>query len=151
MDNIIHHTVKLACSSQRAFEMFTVNRLVRTWLAPKAEIKPVVGGQYHVYWDKSDPKNDSTYGCKITALEPGALLALEWKSPSQFKRFMNDADPKTHVAVFFYPVSTQQTKVHLVHTGWRSSDEWEEARLWFDVAWKNALHTLQQKCDNGTG
>lgn len=145
MDKIIHQSVKLACSSQRAFEMFTVDRLVRSWLAPKAEIKPVVGGQYHVYWDKSDPKKDSTYGCKITALEPGALLALEWKSPSQFQHFMNDADPKTHVAVFFSPADDRHTNVHLIHTGWRSNDEWEEARQWFDNAWKKALLTLKRK------
>jgi len=145
MDKIIHRKVRLQCSAQRAFEFFTVNRHIVRWLAPKADVKPEMGGRYHIFWNKQDPKTDSSYGCKITGIEHGRFLSFEWKSFEQFEKFMNDADPRTHVVVFFLPVAgaPNTTDVHLVHTGWHSSREWEEARQWYDEAWEKALAKLR--------
>jgi hypothetical protein len=56
---------------------------------------------------------------------------------------MNSARPLTHVIVFFIPTS-KGVEVHLLHTGWRDSAEWEEARQWFDRAWTNAFAELQK-------
>jgi ribulose bisphosphate carboxylase small subunit len=61
---------------------------------------------------------------------------------------MNDADPLTHVAVFFIPANegqTNQIEVHLIHTGWRSANEWEEARQWFEVSWRSAFTQLSRQ------
>jgi hypothetical protein len=60
---------------------------------------------------------------------------------------MNTADPLTHVTVFFSAMNCENdenpaTEVHLVHTGWRSTTEWEEARLWFQNAWNMAFQAL---------
>jgi uncharacterized protein YndB with AHSA1/START domain len=83
--------------------MFTVNEYVQSWLAPLAEIEPRVGGKYELFWDLDDKQNNSAIGCKITAIEQDAFLSFEWKGPKQFKRFMNSADPLTHVVVIFNP------------------------------------------------
>lgn len=56
---------------------------------------------------------------------------------------MNAADPLTHVAVFFVPASGK-TEVYLVHSGWRSSPEWEEARRWFVKMWEHAFSQLEE-------
>ncbi len=145
MDKIIHKKIRLQCRPQRAFEYFTVNRLIVSWLAPKADVKPEVGGKYHLFWNKDDPHTDSSHGCKITGIEHGRFLSFEWKSFSQFSRFMDGADPKTHCVIFFLPVgdSGTETDVHLVHSGWRSSKEWEDARQWYADAWEHALSTLR--------
>jgi hypothetical protein len=34
--------------------------------------------------------------------------------------------------------------VHLIHSGWRSTPEWEEARRWQDQAWDQAFERLEQ-------
>jgi hypothetical protein len=36
------------------------------------------------------------------------------------------------------------TRVHLVHSGWRSDEAWEEARVWQERAWGLALRKLEQ-------
>jgi hypothetical protein len=41
MDKIIHHTVQLQCDPHHAFEMFTVNQLLQSWLVNVAEVEPV--------------------------------------------------------------------------------------------------------------
>ena len=99
MDKIIHHSVQLQCDPHRAFEMFTVNQLLESWMANVAEVEPVVGGK---------------------------------------------ADPLTHVVVFFIP-SDKGTNVHVIHSGWRSSAEWEEHRQWQDRAWYQVLQELNKQ------
>ncbi len=59
---------------------------------------------------------------------------------------MDSADPKTHCTVFFLPVTGDppRTDVHLLHTGWRSGREWQEARDWYAESWEIALEKLQE-------
>ncbi len=145
VDRIIHARVHLRCEAHRAFEMFTVGELLQLWLAPGAEVEAAVGGKYELFWEPDNKENNSTLGCRITALEADRFLSFEWKGPVQFKHFMNCTDPLTHVVVFFIPGSdgsTGWTDVHLIHTGWRSTDSWEEARQWFEVSWRSAFTEL---------
>jgi len=144
MDKIIHRSIKLHCNSQRAFKMFTDNKSLESWLVTLAEVDPVIGGAYELFWDPTDCENNSTIGCKITALEPNQLITFEWRSPKQFKHFANSADPLTHVVVSFYPTE-EWTTVHLVHSGWRGTPEWEEARQWQDRAWGVAFSALEKQ------
>jgi uncharacterized protein YndB with AHSA1/START domain len=150
MNRIIHQAVRLECEIRRVFEMFTVNENLEAWLTSAAEVEPVIGGKYELFWDPSDRDNNSTIGCKITAFEQDRLLSFEWKGPKHYSHFMNVADPLTHVVISFYPceeLSGQFTDVHLVHTGWGSSEDWEKARLWFDRAWKESFDRLKEQVD----
>jgi uncharacterized protein YndB with AHSA1/START domain len=145
MTKILHHSVRLNCDAHRAYEMFTINKLLQSWLTKLADVEPVVGGKYELFWDPEDKENNSTIGCKITALEQDRLLAFDWKGPVQYKHFMNNADPLTHVVVCFFPYedgASPCTEVFMIHTGWRDSSEWEEARKHFERAWSNALEAL---------
>jgi uncharacterized protein YndB with AHSA1/START domain len=134
--------------------MFTVSKLLESWLiAPYseggyAEVEPVQGGKYELFWDPTNKENNSTSGCRITAIEPGKFLAFDWKGPVQFKHFMNTADPLTHVVVFFIPNGhglETSTEVHLVHSGWGNSSEWQEARDYFRQAWSSAFQKLEKE------
>ena len=143
MDKIIHRSLKLQCDCRRGFEFFTDNRLLESWLVNLAEIEPVIGGKYELFWEPDDRENNSTIGCTITALDPNRLIAFEWRSPKQYKHFANNADPLTHVVVSFYPEG-EWTTVHLIHSGWRGTAEWEEARQWQDRAWSAAFRVLEK-------
>lgn len=143
MDRILHHSVRLRCDPHRAFEMFTVGSLLESWLTVLADVEPVVGGKYELFWEPEDRENNSTLGCKVTAIERDQFLSFEWKSPKQFKHFAHHADPLTHVTVAFVPRGAW-THVHLLHSGWRSRPEWEEARQWQGQAWSAALDRLER-------
>lgn len=87
----------------------------------------------------------------MTAIEQDKLICFEWKGPIEFERFMNSADPLTHVSVFFLPCEGKDapcTEVHVIHSGWRDSEEWEEARRWFDRAWREELEELRRLVDS---
>lgn len=140
-DKIIHVSTVVSVSPAKAFTYFTNESLLQSWLTLEARVEPKVGGRYELFWQPEDRENNSTIGCQITALVPGYLIAFQWRSPEQFKSFANTADPLTHVVVLFVPESTG-THVHLIHSGWRSSAQWEEARLWQEQAWNGAFEAL---------
>lgn len=142
MDAILHLTIHLDTTPDEAYLWFADSERVSSWLAADARIEPRVGGPYEVFWDPNDRAHNATVGCKVTAATPGQLLAFEWKGPREFEAFMNAADPLTHVVVAFTSSPRGGTDVHLVHTGWRSGPKWEEARLWFDRAWRMAFQEL---------
>ena len=144
MDKIIHLSLKLHCDSHHAFELFTDNQLLESWLVSVAEVEPIIGGKYELFWEPDDRENNSTIGCKVTSLEPDQLIAFEWRSPKQYKHFANNADPLTHVVVSFYPEG-EWTTIHLVYSGWRGTPEWEEARQWQERAWSIAFNALEKK------
>lgn len=143
MDKVIYQSVLLKCDPQKAFEMFTLNEHLEKWYAQIADVDPKVGGKYELFWNPDDRENDSTIGCKILTIQPGKFLSFEWKGPKQFKHFMNGVRPLTNVAVSFIPCS-DGTEVHVLHTGWRETPEWEEARQWFVKSWEMVLSELEK-------
>ncbi len=154
MNKILNHSIVLKCSIEKAFQMFTVNDNLELWLTEEADVTPFIDGKFELFWVKSDKKNNSTIGCKVTGIEKNKFISFEWKGPVQFKHFMNNADPLTHVTVFFIPLELENnnfSQVFLLHTGWRNTEEWEEARSYFKKAWTGALNTLQKIIDPVTG
>lgn len=142
-DKVIHLKARVNCGTRCAFEMFTVKRRLESWLTAEANVDLRIGGSYELFWQPEDKENNSTVGCRITAIEPEKFISFEWRSPKQYKHFANNADPLTHVVVFFVPQGAV-TEVHLVHSGWRSSPQWEEARLWQERAWRVAFKELEK-------
>jgi uncharacterized protein YndB with AHSA1/START domain len=153
MTEILHVSAVLRCDPHKAYEIFTVNKLLESWLITPfsegghAEIEPVLGGKYELFWEPMDRENNSTIGCKVTAIQLDKILAFDWKGPLEFKHFMNAADPLTHVVVSFIPNSKgpiESTEVHLIHSGWGSSPEWHKAREYFMHAWSGAFRNLEK-------
>lgn len=144
MNKVIHLSECLWCDPETAFANFTVKHLIEGWLAPLARVEPIVGGRYELFWDLDGQARNCTAGCRVTAVRVPHLIAFEWKSPSQFEHFANDVDPLTHVVVAFVPEG-KETVVHLTHSGWRVTPDWEEARVWQVRAWAGALTRLRTR------
>ncbi|MBC8277446.1 MAG: SRPBCC domain-containing protein [FCB group bacterium] len=140
MTEIIHLNFRLNLSAGESFRYFTSNALLGKWLAVEAEVEPRAGGKYELFWDPEDRENDSTIGCRVLVCQAPKLLVFEWKGARQFKDFMNKP-PLTTVSVFFTE-KDDLTDIHLLHTGWRIGAEWDQARQWFEAAWKGAADKL---------
>ena len=150
MENIILIKEELDCNIKAAFKMFTKNEFLENWLTEKAEVEPEIGGKYELFWEPENRENNSTIGCKVTGIENRKYISFNWKGTAQHKSFMNNANPLTHVIVFFSQNSSEPDKtiVHLFHTGWRIDQEWQQARDFFEKAWLNAIGELKDKIKN---
>ena len=140
---LVVKTAFLNVSVEEAFNYFTTDELLEKWLTVQADVDPKLGGGYELYWRPETPEDYSTIGCKILSIDAPYYLMFNWKGPVQFKNFMNNADPLTTVAVFFIEMENR-TKVTLIHSGWRTESNWEEARLYFDNAWSGAFKLLEK-------
>ena len=146
MQNIIQIEMELNCNVSQAFEFFTVNEKLESWLPEKAEVEPEIGGKYELFWNPQNREINSTIGCKITSIAKDKFLSFEWKGPEMFQSFMNFCDPLTHVVVVFSPnPDLNKTTVYFFHSGWRDDPEWQKARDYFEKAWSGALTELQEK------
>ena len=147
MENIILVKEEINCDVNTVFSMFTKNELLENWLTTKANVDPILGGKYELFWVPEHPENDSTIGCKITGIEKNKFISFDWKGPAEFKSFMNIADPLTHVIVFFTHNNDnpKKTIIYLFHTGWRKDSNWQKARDYFEKAWLKALQGLKEK------
>jgi len=147
MQKIIQIEIELNCNVSQAFDFFTVNEKLESWLPEKAEIEPKVGGKYELFWDSQNREINSTIGCKITSIEKDKFISFEWKGPEMFQSFMNFCDPLTHVVVVFSSSSDdpKKTKIYFFHSGWRDDPEWQKARDYFEKAWSGALTNLREK------
>lgn len=145
MEPVIHHSAEVECSPDRAYQYFTQDELLERFFTVKAEVEPRVGGKYELDWDPENSPEQATIGCRITALAKGQLLAFDWKGPPPHDQVMNDADPLTHVVLSFIPSGSSDsasTRVHVVHSGWGSSEAWQAARDYFEPAWRQILDAL---------
>jgi len=68
-------------------------------------------------------------------------LNFEWKGPKIYKHFMNNVRPLTNVTVLFNS-KNDNTKVTIIHTGWRDMENWEQARQYFVNAWEGVFKQL---------
>ncbi len=49
MQKIIQIEIELNCDISQAFNLFTVNEKLESWLPEKAEVEPKVGGKYELF------------------------------------------------------------------------------------------------------
>lgn len=143
-DRIIYHSIRFALPPAGVFRYLADADSLSTWLTATARVELHVGGAYELFWDPARMDVNSTIGCRITALAPDQLLAFQWRSPLQFRALANGADPLTHVVISLVP-EAGGTRLHLVHSGWRSGADWEAARQWQATAWEGALDQLRRR------
>jgi uncharacterized protein YndB with AHSA1/START domain len=150
MENIISIKKELDCDINTAFKMFTDSKYLNEWLTEEADVNPKLGGKFELFWEPANKQINSTIGCKITGIEKDKFISFDWKGPVEFQHFMNNADPLTHVIVFFSCNDNDPTKttIRLFHTGWRKNTEWQKARNYFENAWSKTLRGLEQKIEN---
>lgn len=144
MNRILNYSMAVNAKAHAVFEMLIQNRKLESWLTVEADVEPRVGGKFELFWNPEERDYDSTIGCRITAIERDKFLAFEWKGPKQFSEFMNDTDPLTHVVIFLIPVDENKTELHLIHSGWRGTQEWDKARRWFENLWGPCLQQLKK-------
>lgn len=134
--------VELNVSVKEAWQLWLDGRKLVQWLTTEARVEPQVGGAYELFWDPTNHNDNSTLGCKITALVPHKLLAFEWRGPVPYADLMNVEPFPTWASVSFEPVEVNKTMLHFRHSGWGVGDPWREAKDWQNTAWTMAFNEL---------
>jgi len=142
--------VSVIAPLDRVWRAWTETERIKEWFAPAANIDPVEGGAFELFFDPADHTHMSTIGCVITAIESMESLAFTWKGPDQFAQLMSDPVPSTEVKVTFHK-ETGGTRVLIEHGGWGDGDDWDEAWEWYFKAWEGVLQSLVSRLESGNG
>lgn len=145
--------LRVRASPERAFEVFTNE--IGQWWRPNMlfsftggppgvlSFEPGIGGRLV----ETPPAGDSFEIGRITAWEPGRLLAFSWRQASFAP------DQVTRVEVRFEPVG-EETRITVEHRGWDSVPQAHRARHGFPDAiflqrhaewWRSQLEALKRQ------
>lgn len=141
--------IRIGADRELVWKAWTESERITQWFAPAANIQPVIGGAFELFFNPANKDVMSTKGCRFLKVKGPDCLAFEWKGPDPFAAVMNGT-PLTTVEVNLEE-NSGGTLLKLRHTGWQSSPEWDEARGWHVEAWKQMLASLKSNIESGEG
>lgn len=140
---MLRKAVMVQASPDEAYDAWATEAGVKTFLAPDARIDMAINGAYEIYFDKKQKKGSrGSEGCRILSFIPGEMLSFTWNNPPSLPGIRTE---HTWVVVTFKAVGEKQTRVDLIHLGWRAGEEWQKALKYFDRAWQIVLGRFQYR------
>lgn len=139
--------VVVKATPEQAWSAWTTREGITSFFAPDAEIDARVGGAFHIHIDPlAEPGSRGADDMRYLALQPPRMLSFDWNAPPSLPEVRQQ---RTFVVVRMEPVSANETRVSLHHTGWGDGGEWDKAYLYFDKAWGKVLGNLQARFEKG--
>jgi CubicO group peptidase (beta-lactamase class C family) len=150
-------------SRSKVFQLWTTEKGLASFFAPRAKVDLRVGGAYEmIFAPDLDPQgeNQGTKGARILHLEQDSSLAFEWKTfvfekhpsglgPPVVSKAVRDERPiPTWVEITLEDISGRPgtTRLRLVHRGFRSGGPWDQAYPYFWRQWGAILGRLGAVC-----
>jgi uncharacterized protein YndB with AHSA1/START domain len=129
-------------STEDVWDAWTTSKGAEAFFAPRANIKLGIGGPYELFFDLDAPEGSrGSEGMKILSFLPMEMLTFDWSAPPEYPRVRRGQH--TWVVIQFFQLSQNETKVRLVHVGWREGEEWDKVFLYFKRAWDVVLARLE--------
>lgn len=132
----------------------TTNEGMQEFLTPATKIELRIGGPYEIYFAPDGPEGErGSEDCVVLSYIPHEMLSFNWNAPPHLP---NAREQRTWVVIRMEP-NGDGTRVHLVHLGWddmkqrfpEHSEEWDEAKEYFEMAWSYVLNALVQRFKQG--
>lgn len=159
MSTAIHHQCDLGLEPEVCFQYFTAPHLLTLWLCDDALVEPFEGGAFTLIWHQSPhtvlapgrmapagiEPSEATYHKQgtVSAFAINRFIAFYWLGPSALGLDLSQIDPPTHVCIAFHDTPEHHTEVHLVHSGWPTTDEGLALKNWYMDFWKRAFSRLE--------
>jgi uncharacterized protein YndB with AHSA1/START domain len=129
------------------WQAWTTEEGVKTFFTPQARIELERGGAYEMYFMPDAPEGTrGSEGCKFVEIVPNKRLVFTWNFPPTIPSIRNE---KTEVSLDFSAVNQEQTRVSIVHKGFKEGDDWDKGYKYFEDAWTLVLERLKYRFSEG--
>lgn len=139
--NTLDFESRIHSTKIRLWSAWTNSKYVTSWFAPEAIIEPKVGGAYELFFDPSDSRLITTTGGRFLELLPFDRFSFTWKIQDN-DTDLKDEEPPTIVNVSLTEAESDVI-VKVTHSGWGVGKEWDSAKEWHQLAWKQVLSSLK--------
>ncbi|TDL49277.1 SRPBCC domain-containing protein [Paenibacillus dendritiformis] len=146
----ITEEIWIEAEPELVWNAWTQSDRITLWFAPAADIEPMAGGKFELYFNPASKDSMNTIGCKIVRYDEPRSFTFQWKGPDPFADTMNRQEQLTLVKVTLDPAD-QGTAVRLEHSGWMDTEAWKQARQWHVEAWRQMLASLKAMLESGEG
>lgn len=119
---------------------WTTTEGVTSFFAPGAEIELAANGPYRIYFDVNAKSERGCGDCRVVSFEPMRSLTFTWAAPPHLP---------TLVTVTLQEHGVGSTRVRLTQEDWGVGEEWDQAFLYFEKAWRNVLGNLEYRFVKG--
>ena len=139
---MVYSETTVETSALEAFSDWTRSESIQAFFAAQATINPTPGGIYELCFAPDAPEgscgNDDG---RILGLEAGKMLSFTWAMPP----YMPEIRPHlTTVQIYFEPLDDATTRVRLFHTGFETSEAWDQGRDYFEKTWPAVLEGYRE-------
>ncbi len=134
----------VAASQQAVWEKWTSELGIQSFFAAQCKVELAINGAFELYFLPDAPEGQrGSEGCTFISYLPYQMLSFSWNAPPTYPSIRNNAH-KTWVVLQFKYIDETKTLVCLSHLGWLKGEEWDKVYAYFDRAWEQVLHNLQQ-------
>lgn len=134
-----------------AWDLFTTERGIESWMVPAAEVDWRLGGTIRTSYDPEvGVGGPGTITHHILSYQPLRMYSTRFEAPAE-------APPAAHTAeatwsvVHFEPVGPDRTRVEFVSLGWGDGPDWEESRAFFEEGNAWTFRQLEKVAPGSSG
>ncbi|MCP4076790.1 MAG: SRPBCC domain-containing protein [Gammaproteobacteria bacterium] len=140
--------IKVAASVEDVWAAWTTENGVKSFFAPDCKIDLCPDGMYEIYFNPDAPHGEKGgEGLRILAIQPMSMFSFTWNAPPTLPEVRGQ---RTHVIIRFQAEYDNETTVRLIHQGWGTGGEWEDAYQYFNRAWREiVLPRLKLRFEQG--
>lgn len=132
-DRVLRAEVTVKAPVAEAWNAWTTDAGIATFLAPEGHVDLRVDGTYDVWFNpKGSPGKRGAEGMRILDVEPMKRFAFTWNAPPSIPSIRGK---RTLVVLDFAPAGENATRVRFTQLGWGEGRDWDQAFEYFDQAW----------------
>ena len=119
-----------------------------SFFSPAARIVAESDGPYEILFNPAAEEGSrGAEGMRILALQEPTFLSFTWNAPPSLPEVRGQ---RTHVDLRLEAIGPDSTRVQLIHGGWGTGGQWDEAFAYFSRAWARVvLPRLVYRFENG--
>ena len=132
-EKVLRFEFIIPLSKQEAWNLFTTDKELEKWIAPKAHIELKNGGYILTNYNKDKSLADtSSIRLGIINYLEGQLLTLKVELNNHFSKKLQEEDVNLQELIQFEEVEPGKTKIVSSMIGWGNGDDWKKTYNFFE-------------------
>jgi len=129
----LEYKFKISRDKASVWQQLTTTQGIMSFFSPHVNVDFKVNGKFEIYFDLKQPEGSrGSEGMRILSIDEGFMFSFTWNNPPILKDIRNQ---QSVVQIYLKQVNAHETEVHFIHSGFSTSESWQESYKYFERAW----------------